>query len=779
MFQALISAAILVFAGGALLSAHRYFKPRGKAQWGASAAALAAGAVQSAVVLYMGSPPASDGATQTYIVIAGASLLFAVAALVCTVSALRKDRRHNERITDLRAAKSLMSNLLDALPIAVSITDTDGRYIFVNKFEADRWGNDARDLVGLKLSDALSPDIAAKAQAENEEILRSGRRVPFFEERVKNRHGEQIMLIGKFPVRQPEKGIEGVGMVGLDITDRAIMRDSLQMLNDGYRQTLEVFPDPVYVAIGGKIVFANEAAVKLFGAADAGDLVGLESLRLIHPDDHAFILGTRDELKKGAGFIRRDAHRYLRIDGSVFVGEGSATAITWEQQDAVLVVVQDQTDLLKRNAELEEARHRADAANLAKSEFLASMSHEIRTPLNGVLGMATLLMEGALDQEQRGQVETIRSSGTVLLSLLNDILDLSKIEAGQMDLEEIDFDLHRLLESAGALWAPKAGSAGLSYRLDSLAVTTRVLKSDPTRIRQVLFNLLSNALKFTESGGVTVSVSQTVSEDAKISTRFEIQDTGIGIRPERIGTLFEKFTQSDSSVTRKFGGSGLGLAICKELVDAMGGEIGAESREGQGSTFWFTVPCLEGDPDAVQEHQSESELLDGDPAKSTPMLKILVAEDNSVNQTVIRALLERAGHRVDVVGNGRETIEAVTAKSYDVVLMDIQMPEMDGVTATKAIRKLDGAAGKIPIIALTANAMKGDRENYLSQGMNDYVTKPIEPDELASALSRQCGVDVAAGSPLPGLVPRDDTGAEDPETAEALSALLDEMDIGD
>ena len=694
------------------------------------------------------------------------------------MAAYRKDYRRNDRITDLRMAKSLMSDLLDSLPIAVSITDTDGRYIFVNKFEADRWGNDAHALVGKSLYDAMPPEIADKARKEDAEVLRAGRRGAFFEERVQNRHGDQVMLISKFPVSQPEKGIEGVGMVGLDITDRATMRDSLQSLNEGYRQTLEVFPDTVYVAIGGMIAFANEAAVELFGAADAGDLIGLDSLRLIHPDDHAFILGTRDDLKKGAGFIRRDAHRYLRIDGSVFIGEGSATAITWEQQDAVLVVVQDQTDLLKRNADLEEARQRADAANLAKSEFLASMSHEIRTPLNGVLGMATLLMDSGLDPDQRQQVETIRSSGTVLLSLLNDILDLSKIEAGHMGLEEIDFDLHRLLDSATALWAPKADTAGLTYGLETTGITTPVLRSDPTRIRQILFNLLSNALKFTEAGSVTVSVSQTVPEETGVTTRFEIRDTGIGIRPDRIDALFEKFTQADSSVTRKFGGSGLGLAICKELVEAMGGEIGADSREGDGATFWFSLPCAAGDPDAVQEGSGDDAKFVTDETGTTPVLRILVAEDNSVNQTIIRALLERNGHRVDVVGNGGEAIEAVAGKPYDVVLMDIQMPEMDGVSATAAIRKMDGPAASIPIIALTANAMKGDRETYLSQGMDDYVTKPIEPEDLSAALSRQCGVEVAA-APLMSSGPSSKPAGPDADLSDDLSKLINDMDVED
>ncbi|MGB0630604.1 MAG: ATP-binding protein [Alphaproteobacteria bacterium] len=314
--------------------------------------------------------------------------------------------------------------------------------------------------------------------------------------------------------------------------------------------------------------------------------------------------------------------------------------------------------------------------------------------------------------------------------------------------------------------------------LEESSITVPVLKSDPTRIRQILFNLLSNALKFTEEGSITVSVTQLVSDERNVTTRFEIRDTGIGIQSEKIDALFEKFTQADSSITRKYGGSGLGLAICKELVSAMGGEIGANSVEGVGTTFWFSITCAAGDPDAVQDMAGVSSTpLDQDIAK-TVTLKILAAEDNSVNQVVIRSMLEKAGHSVDVVGNGREAIEALNAKPYDVVLMDIQMPEMDGLTATAAIRKLGGPPGKMQIIALTANAMKGDRETYLAGGMNDYVTKPIEPENLAAALSRQCGAKIAT-APLSIVSTPQETASVDPDTTAALAQLLDDMDFED
>ncbi len=471
MVQALIGIAIAMFAVAAFLAARRYLRPGAKLHWGIVSGAMCLAVVQSGLIF------AAFTQTETAVpavlgnAISIVTLSLAMTALAGISIADKINARRHDRQTNLRADNRMMTDLLDALPISVSISDRDGNYVFVNKFEADRWGNDPDALIGKSLDDVLPAEIADKARAEDAEIVRTGRRIPFFEERVKSHRGNQIMLMSKFLVNQPDSGVECIGMVCLDVTERVSMQDSLQILN----------------------------------------------------------------------------------------------------------------------AELEETRRRADAANLAKSEFLASMSHEIRTPLNGVLGMATLLMGGDLDETQRRHVETIRSSGNVLLSLLNDILDISKIEAGHMELEEIDFDLYRLLDSAGALLTPKAESQGLAYTLDTSSVTIPVLRSDPTRIRQVLFNLLSNALKFTEEGGISVSVSQSVKSDHEISTRFEIRDTGIGIQTDRIETLFEKFTQADSSISRKYGGSGLGLAVCKELVQAMDGEIGATGTENGGATFWFSI----------------------------------------------------------------------------------------------------------------------------------------------------------------------------------------------
>ena len=436
----------------------------------------------------------------------------------------------------------------------------------------------------------------------------------------------------------------------------------------------------------------------------------------------------------------------------------------------------------ERTAELQSALHAADVANKAKSEFLAVMSHELRTPLNGVLGLTDSILADDLEVKQRERLMLVRESGSSLLELLNDLLDLGKIEAGSIEFENLTFDLQELLERVAKFWGSLAAEKGLHFELDVPLGRAPTVHADPTRIRQVLFNLLNNALKFTEQGGIRLRVTQRDAVDPDVTgmlaLRFEVIDSGIGIDPEAREKLFKRFAQADSSTTRRFGGSGLGLSICRELSELMNGEVGVESVPGEGSTFWFEIRCRGGkEGEAVEDPWPSfaAELPRRDPAQRA--LRILVAEDNEVNQIVIESLLQRLGHRAHVVANGVEAVEAVGRRRFDLVLMDVQMPEMDGCTATQNIRALRGPESEIPVIALTANAMRGDRERYLEAGMNDYVPKPIEPKALKAAIDRCTGAEAMAETDTgdsDAAGPPDDS--DDETGSESLKVLLGDLD---
>ena len=405
--------------------------------------------------------------------------------------------------------------------------------------------------------------------------------------------------------------------------------------------------------------------------------------------------------------------------------------------------------------QLEKTRIEAEDANNAKSRFLASMSNEIRTPMNGVLGMVSTLLGARLDPSERENIQIIKNPGEELLDLLNDILDLSKIAAGKIDLEHVDISIADLLSSTVALWQSRANLKSLDFTLTDARQNRKTLRIDGGRLRQILFNLIGNAIKFTESGSVHVTVTELNREDDNIGLQFEVRDTGIGIAEDQITRLFKPFSQADISTTRNYGGTGLGLSISKQLAELLGGEIGVDSTPGEGSVFWFTIAAEEGDPANIADPKDRSETVYLLADLIERPLRILVADDNHINQKVAMAMLASLERTVDVVGNGLEAAEAVMRSPYDVILMDIQMPEMDGLDATRKIRELPGSASEIPIIALTANAMKGDREKYLASGMNDYVSKPIDPNVLFGTIASCVSPNVSdresdAGAPAEG-----------------------------
>ncbi|MFT7570825.1 MAG: CheY-like chemotaxis protein/HPt (histidine-containing phosphotransfer) domain-containing protein [Paracoccaceae bacterium] len=365
--------------------------------------------------------------------------------------------------------------------------------------------------------------------------------------------------------------------------------------------------------------------------------------------------------------------------------------------------------------------------------------------MNGVLGMAGLMLDSDLTSEQRERLEMITLSGEALLGLLNDILDISKIEAGGFEFEQLHFDVAELLDEVAALMGSRAEQLGLIYSNKIEPGVPQVLIGDIKRIRQILINIVGNAVKFTRSGQIHVSVSRVKTDDTRALLRFEVTDTGIGIDAQAQDRIFEKFTQADSSTTRRFGGTGLGLAISKELAELMGGEIGVDSAIGEGSRFWFTVNLDIGDRHEIASKKSPSTLRDTVPLER--QITVLVAEDNTVNQEIARQTLEDAGHVVTIAVNGLEAVSAVQKAHFDVILMDVHMPEMDGPTATRKIRELPAPVSEIPIIALTADAMAGDREKFIGVGMNDYLSKPFNTKRLFATIARHVGGTASLGRP--------------------------------
>jgi len=537
-----------------------------------------------------------------------------------------------------------------------------------------------------------------------------------------------------------------------DITERKRAEESLAESEQRLMDIIDFLPDATFVIDrDGKVVAWNKAIEAMTGIL-AKDMIGKGNyeyalpfygtrrpilIDLILKADRDIESGYNQIEKKGS--VLRGESYMPNMQGGIVYLLGSA-AVLYDSAGNVFGAIESIRDITeKKQAEdrLIEAKEAAEAAVRSKSDFLANMSHEIRTPLNAVLGLTGLLLNSDLSAQERDYVETVRSSGNTLLSVINEILDYSKIESGKMELESQPFHLRECIAVAVDLVKAAADQKGLVVKYELDQSIPEYFKGDVTRLRQVLVNLLGNAVKFTHDGTIDISVIGTpiVAPDGKqYELHFSISDTGIGIPEEKMDRLFQSFSQVDSTTTRKYGGTGLGLAISRRLVELMAGEIWVVSKPGLGSTFHFTIQVEEAERISIPIDPGVRETEVVSSKKGFRPLRILLAEDNTINQMVAIQMLKRLGYSADVVGNGLEVLQAIERQPYDVILMDVQMPEMDGLAAAQEIRKLWPRGPRI--IAITAYALKGDRERCLAAGMDDYISKPIVIEELRRVIEK-------------------------------------------
>jgi PAS domain S-box-containing protein len=651
-------------------------------------------------------------------------------------------------ITERKLAEESLQKLslaIEQMPVTVMITDSAGFIEYVNPNFTKVTGYSAEEAIGEKPRLLRSGWHTEEFFGELWSTILSGRE---WRGEMHNRRkdGELYWESASIsPVKGPSGEIRHFVAVKEDITERKLAEQALNRKDERIRLLLESTAEAIYgIDVEGYCTFANPACARLLGFQHPDQLLGKHMHLLIHhsspdgscyPSDHCPLCQVTSD-QQG---VHVDDEVFWRQDGSSFAAEyWSYPQLSDGEVIGCVVTFFDISDRKRGEEELRAATAAAQAANKAKSSFLANMSHEIRTPMNAVLGMLYLLHQSELDERQKNYLDKAQTASAMLLRLINDILDFSKIEAGKLELETVPFRLAAVLKDLSTVAAATIQNKRIELRVTSAPDVPDLLVGDPLRLGQILLNLTSNAVKFTEEGRVEVAVASVCGADGGIWLKFTVSDTGIGMAPELQAALFTAFTQADNSTTRKYGGTGLGLAISKTLVEMMGGSIEVASEQGKGSTFSFMIPLQK-----QHAEQSPGRRGGNSPCSFASIetsfagMRILLVEDNPINMELATELLERRGIQVDQAQDGRDALRRVEQLGmvFDAVLMDVHMPVLDGLETTRLLRQ-DPACAAVPIIAMTASAMSGERELCIEAGMNDQVDKPIDVEELFATLKR-------------------------------------------
>ncbi|MCC6952870.1 MAG: PAS domain-containing protein [Deltaproteobacteria bacterium] len=648
---------------------------------------------------------------------------------------------------DVTPAESLSRSVLEGSDVAGVLmwqSNAKGERTYSNHSTSHFSGRTPDETLNYGWVQDIYPDDIAEYLREYHQAHLEGRSFRR-EYRIRHHNGTFRWVLGSTMPMVESGHFVGLTGVTLDIDELVSTRERLRRNEE--RLSVATFATRLGVfdwEIQSNRMGWDSTMFELFGLDPSSEKRSYEEwMELILPDDRERAsLAVRSALQTGAELniqfrtvLPTEVVRHIRVQAKVFLDDGGAPL-------RMVGTHADVTDAIETQSKIEAARRSAEEAAEAKSEFLANVSHEIRTPLNGIIGMTALLLDTELDDEQLESLETIKCSADNLLAVINDVLDFSKIEADRLELHPTSFEIRPALEKLLAPVRVKAKEKDLRFTISIAPDVPAQVCGDDLRIGQVVMNFVTNAVKFTpRQGSVKVDVSAEYLPDSKVQLTFSVKDTGIGMKPEVLDRVFDAFVQADSSITREFGGTGLGLAICRRLVNLMGGEIGVESVYGEGSSFSFKVICSVTSILPVSVRGSSTRLVC--PIPITDPLNVLVVEDNPINQKVILRTLEKWGVRATLAQNGQEAVDTyLGTRNLDLILMDCQMPVMDGYEATAAIRQSERSRGRahIPIIAVTAHAMEGDRENCLLAGMDDYLPRPIDRDQLAELMRKWCRV---------------------------------------